>query len=669
VNRVRARLSAFALATCLGASVVATAGAPAQALTNPPLPVLTFDHTITSHPFSGGSNASDVEGVAAVSASSMWVADDNSDSVWEIDPGSGAYKSRLRGGTTANPKNLDFSTATEVGSGLTCGQKLDLAVVGDTAANECLSRTDDFESVVYDGSGALYVTSGIAPGQTLAGTPANPTVWKLTDTGSGYKPVSFQQLPQTEDPTAAGWRPGTGLYFGKGTKLKTYNFDTNTLGSPFSIGVSDIVGITFTDASTAFITTARVDTSAGRTTATSDSTIYRFDASSWTRNTPWTFPLANIGGTAATVDDDGMIDARDLAIIGDKFYVSDGYDGRASGDHPIYVYTLGSAPAPTASFTAVPTVGRAPFTVQFLDTSTPAAPAVGAPTSWAWDFGDGSAISTQQHPAHQYTKAGSYTAKLTATNAVGFTSATQKISVSAATALPGGYMLDGYGGLNPFRVGTGPNPGKISGAPYWPGWDIARGLGILSDNSGGYLLDGFGGLNLFRIGSGAQPQAVHGAPYWPGWDIARGVALLPNRTGGYIVDGFGGIHAFAIGSGPTPPAIVGLPYWVGQDLARGITITPDGKGGYMVDRNGVLYPFKIGSGGTKPATPNNVFTTNLVSVHGISLITDGTGGMTNDAYGGLHRFGIGVNAPPPAVSGAPYWPGWDIARDLAFLSD
>ena len=209
------------------------------------------------------------------------------------------YISRLRGGATkdANGQPLnaypDFNAATEVGSGLTCGQLLNGAVVGDTAANECLSRTDDFESVVYDGSDALYVTSGIAPSQTLAGDPGEPHVWKLTDSGSGYKPVSFQQLPQTEDPTAGGWRPGTGLYFGKGTKLKTYDFDTNTLGSTSRSASATSSASRSRTPNTAFVTKARVDTSAGRTTATSDSTVYRFDLSgnTWTRNTPWTFPL------------------------------------------------------------------------------------------------------------------------------------------------------------------------------------------------------------------------------------------------------------------------------------------------------------------------------------------------------------------------------------------
>ncbi len=666
MRRVRTRLSAAVLATTLGAAVLVAGGGAARALSTPAIPQLSFDHTISSHPFSGApANASDIEGLGYVAGdTSMWVADDNADSVWEINSTSGAYKTRLRA--------ADFETATQVGTGLTCSQALDAGISGDTGANECHSRTDDFESVVYDANAdVLYVTSGGCCSAGLpSGYPKHPTVWKLTRQSGHFAPTQWQALDETQDPTAAGWRPGTGIYFGKGTKIKTYDFATNALGSDKSLSVSNIVGIDFTDASTAFVTTASVDTSHGRTTAGSDSTIHRFDisGSSWTENTAWKFPLKSIGVPGGSVDDDGMIDARDLAIVSsggvDRFYVSDGYDYRASGDHPIYVYTLGSAPGPTASFTAVPTTGRAPFTVQFTDTS------IGAPTSWAWDFdNNGTTDSTLQNPTHNYATPATYTAKLTATNAAGSSSATQKITVNPATALPGGYTLDGFGGLNRFRVGTGPLPPRAHGAPYWLGWDIARGATIVADGTGGYVLDGFGGLNRFRVGSGARPPVAHGGPYWLGWDIARGVAVLPDQTGGYIVDGFGGIHPFAIGSNAKPPKVIGNPYWLGQDMARGISITPDGKGGYVVDRNGHLHPFKIGSSGTAPAAANGVWNSRGGSVRGVGIIFDGSGGFTLSGYGGLHPFGIGASAPPPAAVGNAKWPTWNIARGVALMPD
>ncbi|MDD2472567.1 MAG: DUF6345 domain-containing protein [Methanoculleus sp.] len=75
------------------------------------------------------------------------------------------------------------------------------------------------------------------------------------------------------------------------------------------------------------------------------------------------------------------------------------------------ISVLGATP-PIADFTASPTSGAAPLTVQFTDMST------GSPTSWAWDFGD-TGTSTDQHPTHIYSSAGTYTVTLNVSNAYG----------------------------------------------------------------------------------------------------------------------------------------------------------------------------------------------------------------------------------------------------------
>ncbi len=65
----------------------------------------------------------------------------------------------------------------------------------------------------------------------------------------------------------------------------------------------------------------------------------------------------------------------------------------------------------TAAFTAAPTLGSAPHTVNFTDQST------GDPTSWLWQFGD-SSTSTDQHPSHDYLKPSYYAVSLTAGDGV-----------------------------------------------------------------------------------------------------------------------------------------------------------------------------------------------------------------------------------------------------------
>jgi PKD repeat protein len=59
-----------------------------------------------------------------------------------------------------------------------------------------------------------------------------------------------------------------------------------------------------------------------------------------------------------------------------------------------------------ADFTASPTMGQAPLTVQFRDQST------GNPKSWSWSFGDGEG-SSSRYPSHTYQNAGTYTVSLT----------------------------------------------------------------------------------------------------------------------------------------------------------------------------------------------------------------------------------------------------------------
>ncbi|HII98393.1 MAG TPA: PKD domain-containing protein [Methanoregula sp.] len=86
--------------------------------------------------------------------------------------------------------------------------------------------------------------------------------------------------------------------------------------------------------------------------------------------------------------------------------------------------------APTAGFTAVPRAGTAPLAVQFSDTSQDA-------TSWSWDFGDGSPLSTDQNPSHTYTAAGSYAVTLTASNDFGASTATEPAYVTVGAFVPG----------------------------------------------------------------------------------------------------------------------------------------------------------------------------------------------------------------------------------------
>jgi len=81
----------------------------------------------------------------------------------------------------------------------------------------------------------------------------------------------------------------------------------------------------------------------------------------------------------------------------------------------------------SASFTFGPSYPITGQAVQFTDTST------GGPTSWLWNFGDGTS-STSQNPSHAYTTAGSYTITLTAGFSSGSKTVSQAITVAPSLA-------------------------------------------------------------------------------------------------------------------------------------------------------------------------------------------------------------------------------------------
>ena len=117
----------------------------------------------------------------------------------------------------------------------------------------------------------------------------------------------------------------------------------------------------------------------------------------------------------------------------------EGYNGNAreindngqivgSSDYHAVLWTITAPTIPVANFSSSPASGYAPLTVKFTDQST------GSPSSWNWDFGDGT-TSTDQNTTHTYSTAGNYTVTLTVSNAAGNSTITGIINVTT----PEGY--------------------------------------------------------------------------------------------------------------------------------------------------------------------------------------------------------------------------------------
>ncbi|MBN1886664.1 MAG: PKD domain-containing protein [Thermoflexales bacterium] len=79
---------------------------------------------------------------------------------------------------------------------------------------------------------------------------------------------------------------------------------------------------------------------------------------------------------------------------------------------------------PVAVPVCTPVSGGVPLQVTCTDNST------GGPTSWSWDFGDGTSSTDQNPPVHTYSNAGSYTVQLTVLGPGGSDTASVTIVVS-----------------------------------------------------------------------------------------------------------------------------------------------------------------------------------------------------------------------------------------------
>nr|WP_054865220.1 PKD domain-containing protein [Methanosarcina barkeri] len=143
-----------------------------------------------------------------------------------------------------------------------------------------------------------------------------------------------------------------------------------------------------------------------------------------------------------------------------------GPDGNDSEVKTGYInVTSPSSAKPVAAFSAFPTSGKTPLNVKFTDTST------GSPTSWFWNFGDGSK-SYLQNPIHKYSKAGVYTVNLTVKNAAGRNTVTKTDYIKVITKPVANFTSSATSGKAPLKVTF---TDTSTGSPTSWKWDFGDG--------------------------------------------------------------------------------------------------------------------------------------------------------------------------------------------------
>ena len=166
--------------------------------------------------------------------------------------------------------------------------------------------------------------------------------------------------------------------------------------------------------------------------------------------------------------DDGQFEyPNDVAVdSSSNVYVVDTNNNRIQKFAPVNPPVL-----PVANFSSNVTKGYVPLSVQFKDLSKNV-------MSWKWSFGDG-AIKTSQNPTHIYSTVGTYTVKLTATNAAGSNTKTKMNSIKVIGKPIAAFSAKPTSGNSPLTVTF--KDASVGSPTSWK-WSFGDGTSKTSQN-------------------------------------------------------------------------------------------------------------------------------------------------------------------------------------------
>jgi PKD repeat protein len=258
---------------------------------------------------------------------------------------------------------------------------------------------------------------------TVSERPILPVADFSTNTVSGYAPLSVQFTDLSQYAASRSWNFGDGAVSTQTNPGHTYS----SAGSyTVTLTVSNTNG---TNPKSAAITVLQrpifpvADFSTSVTSGYAPLSVQFTDLSQYAVSRSWDF------------NNDGITDSNVVNPV--YTYATPGTytaslvarNANGTNSKSAAITVLKQIP-PKANFSSNVTSGTVPLNVLFTDTST------NAPTSWNWNFGDGTANSTQKNPVHTFSKAGSYSVTLTVRNTAGGNTVRKTSYITAATLKP-----------------------------------------------------------------------------------------------------------------------------------------------------------------------------------------------------------------------------------------
>ena len=311
------------------------------------------------------------------------------------------------------------------GLAVATGEKATAGAYGSTAVTCGTATAKAMLSIALKPAGGVA-----APVANFSGTPTS---------GAAPLTVNFTDS-STNSPTAWSWSFGDG-----GTSTSQNPSHQYTSAGNYTVALTATnAGGSDDEVKTNYITVASIPIAdfIGSPTSGSAPLTVSFSDSSVNSPTSWSWNFGD-SGTSTVQNPSHQYTSNGLYTVSLTATNAYGSDDEVKTN---YITVSDSALAPVADFVGFPVSGITPLTVAFKDMSWR------APTSWSWNFGDGS-TSTAQNPTHQYTSNGVRTVSLTATNSYGSDSETKSNYIFSTTDL-----LD-----IPTRGGT---------VLRWPGLDL-----------------------------------------------------------------------------------------------------------------------------------------------------------------------------------------------------